>query len=54
LSNFEISNIITVEKSWFGLTAFSECNKLSKIKIKKSTYEAMKNMIPNKTEIIIV
>ena len=54
LSNFETENVDLTIILQAMLTTFNSCSKLSKIKIKKDTYESLKRILPKKAEIIFV
>ena len=57
LSNFEVGRLDMENKIWTMMTSFASCYNLSKIKIKKETYEDIKKLIrinEERTEIIFV
>ena len=52
LSNFEIENVETKIILQAMFTTFNSCSNLSKIKIKKNSYESLKKILPAEAEII--
>ena len=54
LSNFETENVDLTIILQAMLSTFNSCSNLSKIKIKKDTYESLKRILPKEAEIIFV